>query len=126
MMSQVIVMKDEEFDSWYSGPSQEEADAPAPLGLTQLKKYDCLNQICHSLGTPAEMQVSLRGIYGQSQTVMEGETEKSITVDENYLRQSITDPGRQVLKGFGDIMPPYKNLTEQELTEIIGYIKTLP
>ena len=44
--------------------------------------------------------------------------------DENYLRQSITDPTAKVVQGFPPSMPLTK-LSDRQITGVIEYIKTL-
>jgi cytochrome c oxidase subunit 2 len=50
--------------------------------------------------------------------------ERSITADEAYLRKSILEPNADVVKGFPPIMPSEK-MTEDEIHELIQYIKEL-
>ena len=46
--------------------------------------------------------------------------------DDNYLRESILNPRAQVVTGYNPIMPTYQGrVTEQELFELIAYIKAL-
>jgi cytochrome c oxidase subunit 2 len=54
------------------------------------------------------------------------DTGETFIADENYLRQSILDPGSQVVAGFEPIMPTYEGqLTEDQLLQLVAYIKAI-
>ena len=47
-------------------------------------------------------------------------------VDENYIRESIINPTAKLVKGYKPLMPTYKGqVTEDEVIQLIGYIKSL-
>ena len=49
-----------------------------------------------------------------------------VTVDENYIRESILDPAAKVVKGYQPLMPTFSGqLSEEELLQLIIYIKSL-
>ncbi len=49
-----------------------------------------------------------------------------MTVDENYVRESILEPQAKVVAGFEPVMPTYQGrLKDEEITAIIEYLKTL-
>ena len=46
--------------------------------------------------------------------------------DENYLRESILNPGSKVVSGFRPIMPTFSGiLSEDQLLSLISYMKSL-
>ena len=50
----------------------------------------------------------------------------SITVDENYLRESILEPQAKVRVGYKPVMPTYQGqLKDEEIAALIAYIKSL-
>jgi cytochrome c oxidase subunit 2 len=61
-----------------------------------------------------------KGLYGKTETMADGSTAH---VDEAYLRTFIRDPKARVVKGFAPIMPNF-DLTDQELSALVAYIKT--
>ena len=49
-----------------------------------------------------------------------------MTADEDYLLESIVDPGAKCVEGYGLQMPAtYGSLTQKQLDGLIAYIKTL-
>jgi cytochrome c oxidase subunit 2 len=51
---------------------------------------------------------------------------KTVLAEENYIRESIFEPQAKVVLGFQPVMPTFKGrLTDQEITVMIEYLKTL-
>ncbi len=50
----------------------------------------------------------------------------TVKADEQYLRESITDPNAKVVKGYSPVMPVFKGLvTQKQLDALTAYIKSL-
>jgi cytochrome c oxidase subunit 2 len=76
---------------------------------------------CHSLDGSPGIGPTFKGAYGRTQKMTDGST---VTVDENYLRESIVDPDEKIVAGFDPLMPKTP-LTDKEIKEIVDYLKTL-
>ena len=81
---------------------------------------------CHST-VAGEVIVgpSWYGIFGNTVTLTDGTT---VTVDEDYLKESILNATAKVVEGFGpvSVMPNFQGiLSDQEITTLINYIKSL-
>jgi cytochrome c oxidase subunit 2 len=51
---------------------------------------------------------------------------KTVTADEDYIRESILDPQAKIVLGFQPVMPTFQGrLKDQEITAIIEYVKTV-
>lgn len=97
------------------------AKSPAERGKDLYSQKAC--NTCHTLDGKALIGPSFLGLYGSERKFVDGSTAKA---DENYIRQSIEDPQSQIVEGFQAIMPTYKGtLTDDEITSLIAYIKTL-
>ncbi len=135
MLSKVIVVPEEEFKAWYFGG--EDAPEPGrnfraseahpelqglPMGLAVLTAKGCL--ACHSVDGKPKVGPTLKALYGREEQVLIAGGYKRITVDDAYLRRSITSPMEHVVRGYPPAMPPTA-LTEQELNEVVNYIKGL-
>ena len=70
---------------------------------------------------------SFKGVYGHTVSVMTNDKEREITADDEYIKRSIYEPNADVVKGFTKgMMVSYKEqLTDEEVGEIIEYLKTL-
>ena len=64
----------------------------------------------------------LDGLYGHPVGLANRET---VIADDQYIRDSILQPQKQVVGGFEPIMPSYQNLiTEDDLGKLVAYIKS--
>jgi cytochrome c oxidase subunit 2 len=52
-------------------------------------------------------------------------TNGTVTADDDYLSQAITDPRSQVVKGYPNIMQEYPSLTKQEISDLVAYLHDL-
>jgi cytochrome c oxidase subunit 2 len=78
---------------------------------------------CHSVDGSTVVGPSWLGLYGSEVPLASGET---VVADEAYLAQSIRDPNSQVVEGFPqNTMPSYSYFTDQQIADIIAYIKSL-
>jgi cytochrome c oxidase subunit 2 len=87
----------------------------------QLSTESCL--FCHTTdGTPL-VGPSWLGLYGKTLTLNDGSTK--VVADDAYLKESIQDPGAKLAMGSNPGMPPFPQLSDEEIEAIIEYIKTL-
>jgi cytochrome c oxidase subunit 2 len=79
---------------------------------------------CHSDDGSARIGPTYKGIFGHEVELADG---SKVTVDENYIRESIEKPQAKIVKGFNPVMPPYTKemISETEMNAIIAYIKSL-
>jgi len=61
------------------------------------------------------------GLYGSNAPLSDGTT---VLVDDAYITESILEPTAKVVQDFAPVMPPFA-LTDEEIANIIAYIKTL-
>ena len=90
-----------------------------------MKKNACFS--CHSQDGTRLVGPSFKGVMGMQETVLINGDEKEITVDRDYLIQSIKDPNAAIVKSYQPgLMTPYATiLTEEEINAIVDYIETL-
>ena len=92
-------------------------------GEALLEKHGCLG--CHSLDGTPKAGPTLKGIWGRRATVLTGGVERTVTVDEAYLRSCILKPKVNRVKGFPPIMPSFAgSLSASEVTAIIDFLKS--
>ncbi|HXF06902.1 MAG TPA: cytochrome c oxidase subunit II [Blastocatellia bacterium] len=136
MIGWVIVMEPSDFEEWLRttpppaaprGLAGERPPLPvrpgeslAAVGERLFQQLGCNS--CH-LPEPGGQGPPLTGIFGRRITLEGGET---VVADETYLRESIINPMAKIVSGYPPIMPPFQGkLTEEELVELIEYIKSL-
>jgi cytochrome c oxidase subunit II len=122
MITTVEALPEAEFAAWLiqgaGGGTTAKID-----GRKLAEEKGCLG--CHSLdGSPA-VGPSLKGIMGRSETVVTKGAERTITVDDAYLRQSILDPPADLVKGFPPVMPAFGDLKKEEIAALVEFIKTV-
>lgn len=121
MDAKVYVMPEEEFNTWLADYDPEK-DKPS-RGLEVLKANACIG--CHSLDGSKLVGPSFLDLYGSEKTVLVDGKEQTITVDEEYLYQSIVDPNVALVKGYApNLMQSYKEIIpEEDIQEIVKYLK---
>ncbi len=122
METKTKVVSEAEFAAWLKALPDKTNE---PEGLTILKKNACTG--CHSIDGTKIVSASFKGLYGKTEKVMTDGRERSVTVDDAYIKSSVYDPDKDILVGFQKgIMKPYKGIvTEDEVTKIIDYLKTI-
>lgn len=121
MLAKMHVVPAPDFEKWLQ--ENEEGLTLAQKGEKLYNSKGCI--ACHSTDGSVKVGPSWRGLWGSTgHTMANG---KSVTVDENYIRESILNPNADIVKGFSaGLMPAQQGLlTEDQLTALIEYIKTL-
>ena len=73
--------------------------------------------VCH--GQEDGIGPSWLGTWLTEREMADGST---VTFDGDYVRESIADPQRMILKGFDPVMPGF-SLADSEITDIIAYLE---
>ena len=122
MEAKAKVVPEAEYLAWLKALPDKTSE---PEGLTILKKNACTG--CHSLDGSKLVSSSFKGLYGKTEKVMTGGKERTVTVDDEYIRQSVYDPDKEIVVGYQKgLMKTYKGLvTEEEMGKMIEYLKTL-
>lgn len=118
MMGKIKVLAPEE----YTRKMQELTSSLVSVGQDLVEDRQCSS--CHTSDGTEGLGPTFKGLYGSSRTLADG---TQISVDEKYLIDSIRNPDKQIVKGYdpGSMPPPETPLTDQEIDEIISYIKSL-
>jgi cytochrome c oxidase subunit 2 len=121
MLAHVIVHPVGEFETWLEKASNFlETMTPVDAGRKLFQVRGCTQ--CHTMDGSAKTGPTLLGVFGRTGTMADGST---VTVDENYIRQSILEPGVRVVAGFEPVMPTYQGrLKDAEIMAIIEYLKS--
>ena len=117
MIGSIVVMEPSQYEAWMSG-------GPAgPLSATGEKIFAELGcSTCHRNDAQGRGP-NLQGVFGKPVQLEDGRT---VTADENYVRECILDPGAKRVKGFQPIMPTFQGLvSEEQVNALVAYVKSL-
>ncbi len=93
-------------------------DGDAAAGET-IAQAQCV--ACHSIDGSTVVGPTWQGLYGSEVELEGGET---VTADDDYIRESIREPGAKIHAGFSNLMPAF-DLDDDQVDDIIAYIRTL-
>ena len=118
MTGWVDVMKPADYQKWLVTTGQGESMEAA--GKRLFTQVGCSG--CHEAGSKIHAP-HLEGLYGHPVPLDGGQV---VTADDKYIRDSILLPGSQITAGYQNLMPSFAGrLTEEEVMELIAYIKSL-
>ena len=118
MIGQVIVMTPQDYEAWLAGGRS--TGTAVQNGERLFTDLACVT--CHKPDATGRGP-SLLGVYGSTVTLSDG---RKVVADENYLRESIMNSQAKVVAGYQGIMPTFQGMvTEENLLQLIAYIKTL-
>ena len=110
-----------------AGKSSHETKATRPAAAATGKKLvgekGCAT--CHSTDGSKKIGPTWKGLYGSDVAVTTNGKDRTVKADESYLIRSIVHPRADIVKGFPPVMPPFADLSKQQLESIVAYLKTL-
>ena len=118
MIGRVVVMEPAEYERWLN--TGESTQSITLAGERLFRERGCSG--CHSVNSKFHAPL-LEGFYGKSAPLETGEL---VAVNERYVRDSILLPGKEIAKGYQNIMPSYAGqLSEEEIMQLIAYLKSI-
>ncbi len=122
MEAKIKVVSEAEYQAWINTLPKKGIE---PEGLTIIKKNACTG--CHSIDGSKLVSTSFKGLYGSQSIVITDGKEHAVTVDEAYLKTSIYEPDKDLVKGLPKgVMKSYKSIvSDDDVAKIIEYIKSI-
>src|SRR5204863_3591455 len=118
MTGRVVVMEPAEYERWLN--TGESTQSITLAGERLFRERGCSG--CHSVNSKFHAPL-LEGFYGKSAPLETGEL---VAVNERYVRDSILLPGKEIAKGYQNIMPSYAGqLSEEEIMQLLAYLKSI-
>ncbi len=123
MLTRVIVMpsgpedKQGTFENWLRNGGLKTPLPPAQLGARHYR-FNCSS--CHTLDGSRLTGPSFKGLWGKQEKLADGST---VTVDENYVRESIVNPGAKIVDGYPNQMSAFPHLKQADIEGIIAFLK---
>jgi cytochrome c oxidase subunit 2 len=117
MIGRVIAMKPTDYQKWLQSGAE---GSLALQGRKVFLKYRCLS--CHSADEHARAPV-LEELYNKTVQLRNG---PPVIANDEYIRESIYEPGAKIVAGWDNIMPTFKGqVTEEEVIQLIAFIRSL-
>lgn len=126
MGNRVVTLAEADYQKWLDAQRDTSGIPLVELGAQLYKAQGCAS--CHLIESriPGKQYANppWGGIWGDTDHEMaDGST---VTVDLNYIRESILEPNAKIVAGYGAAMPSYQGkLTSRELLALAMYIKSL-
>lgn len=127
MVGRVIAMPADDFSRWLDANADRPSSRGTPgaevrTGEALFYRVGC--SVCHSAaGRIAGPR--LDGIWGMQSKMRNGDL---ITVDDEYVRESILHPNAKIVAGYPSpsAMPSYEpSLTDEQVDELVEYIRSI-
>lgn len=121
MEAPVAVLSEANFNNWVQ--QQKAAASSDPLARGKVVAAMCTG--CHTIDGGKGAGPTWKGLYGSEVDLESGQ---SVLADDAYLMKSILDPNADIVKGFSPGMMPQnysKTLTDQQIQDVIAFIKSL-
>ena len=117
MIGDIVVQEPAQYEAWMSGGGSGPLSASGERIFAELGCATCHRTDSQGRGP------NLLGVFGRPVQLEDG---RIVTADENYIRESILDPGAKVVKGFKPIMPTFQGLvSEEQVNALVAYVKSL-
>ncbi len=124
MLGKVHVLGPEAWDRWVRRVPDPNSIPLTPVqrGEKLFSKWGCAG--CHSIDGSPNIGPTFKSLMGRAESMSDGQ---NIIVDENYIMESINQPDRQIVAGYPKgQMPAFEGqLSQQDITDIIDYIKSV-
>ncbi|MGI8891645.1 MAG: cytochrome c oxidase subunit II [Chthoniobacterales bacterium] len=117
MIGRVVVMEPAKYARWLT--TGETGRSIVFEGRRLFHEKGCSG--CH-VGSSVVHAPSLEGLYGKQVPLASGEI---VTADDQYIRDSILLPAKQISAGYENVMPSFTgHISEAEIMQIIAYLKS--
>jgi cytochrome c oxidase subunit 2 len=117
MIGRVVVMEPAAYERWLSTGTTA---SMAMLGERLFRDRGCSG--CHGANSQFHAP-PLEGVYGKPVPLSNNEV---VIADDQYLRDSILLPGKNIAAGYQNIMPSFSgHLSEQQIMQILAYLKSI-
>jgi cytochrome c oxidase subunit 2 len=119
MIGDIIVMTPADYAAWLQHEDPNTSETLASEGSRYYHALGCSG--CHE-SSQVVRAPSLVGLYGVPVPLQSGQVVKA---DDDYLRDSILQPSKDICAGYQNIMPAYQgSLSEEQVIALIAYIKS--
>ena len=110
-----------------NGCNKDKTSQSFAVGSSESKGLDIFTRMacnaCHSVDGTLKLGPSINNQYGKEIRHTDGTV---MVINDEYIRESLTDPLKHIAEGYTPIMPSYAPvLSDQDIKHIIAYIKAI-
>jgi cytochrome c oxidase subunit II len=117
MEGRIVVMQPAEFSRWLS--AQAATSDLAAQGYALFRQHGCSG--CHNVQSAVHAP-DLTGLIGRRVHLQDG---RELVADDEYVRDSVLLPRKDVVAGFKPIMPSFAGqVSEEDIRALIEYIRS--
>jgi cytochrome c oxidase subunit II len=123
MEKPVLVTSQEDFDAWMGEQlvlAEEASQTPEGRGQALVAANGCA--ACHSINGSAGIGPTWFGLFEHEVELTDG---SAVVADEAYIHESIKAPQAKIVRGFENQLMPTYSFTDEQIDDIVAYIKTL-
>lgn len=118
----VYAMLPADYEKWLANGGNRFIPSPTSMrqaGEQLFTANACAN--CHGV-QDSPRGPTLYGLFGKRRQMKDG---KVRVADEAYIRESIINPYNNIVAGYADTMPIYSQFSEEQILQLVEYIKSL-
>jgi cytochrome c oxidase subunit 2 len=123
MEKPVVVSSQENFEAWMTEQlalAEEASQTPEGRGQALVAANGCA--ACHSINGSPGIGPTWFGLLDRTEELTDGST---VVADEAYIHESIKAPQAKIVAGFENQLMPTYGFTDEQIDDIVAYIKTL-
>jgi cytochrome c oxidase subunit 2 len=123
MEKPVVVSSQADFETWMAEQlkvAEQAAATPEGHGQLLVSANGCA--ACHSINGAAGIGPTWFGLAGSDVKLTDGTV---VTADDAYLHESIKAPQAKIVAGYETQLMPNFGLSDEDIADIVAYIKTL-
>ena len=123
MEKPVFVSSQDEFDAWMTEQlalAEEASQTPEGRGRALVEANGCA--ACHSINGSPGIGPTWFGLLGRQEHLTDGTV---VIADEAYIAESIKTPQAKIVADFENQLMPTYSFTDEQIADIVAYIKTL-
>jgi cytochrome c oxidase subunit 2 len=124
MIGSIVAMEPQDYETWLAGGAAGKSMVASGAELFQSFACDTCHRAAKVRDTGRIARgPALEGVYNNQVKLTDGRT---VTADDNYLRESILTPAAKVVAGWEPVMPTFQGqVSEEQLSGLIAYIRSL-
>jgi cytochrome c oxidase subunit II len=116
----VVVMTPTDYNRWLESGGND----TQPMTMASRGEEIFANLRCGTCHGPSDTVrgPALSNLFGKTRRFTNG---GAVVADPAYIRESIINPEAQIVQGYINTMPSYKSLREEDVLELMAYMKDL-